>query len=304
MTPFTEFAGPPAGEQPTRGMFVTDLDGTLLREGTVDPADISALEHLGLLGVPRVIATGRSPYSYMNLASGEGIPVDYLILSSGAVIMDCSTGEFVRSVSMSPGLTAIAVRTLKGLGLDFTVHQEVPENHRFLYSMPSEDNPDMDRRIDLYRGYCGPLGDGEYESASTQLVVIAPPECTAGLVPKVSEALGEGYSVVRTTSPLDGESLWIEVFPSNVRKSSGAEWLAGMLGTEDRYCGAVGNDYNDTDLLDWAGASFVIHGSPTHLTERHRTVGSVGEAVQLWVGEWEHLRTGSSAKASASGETV
>ncbi len=278
------------GKSPS-GMFITDLDGTLRREETVDRADILALEYLGSLGIPRVIATGRSPFSFMRFAGEQDLPVDYLVLSSGAAVIDCSTGEYLRRVSMSAEQTSAAVGVLTGMQLDFTVHRQIPDNHRFLYSMPSGDNSDMDRRIDLYRDYCRPLTREGHESPSTQLVVIAPPERSDGLLPRVSEALGEEYSVLRTTSPLDGRSLWIEVFPSSVRKSTGVSWLASKLGHESSSSAAVGNDYNDLDLLEWAGMPFVIEGSPEHFMLRYSCVGSVAEAVNLWLSDRNAIGT-------------
>jgi len=282
------------GEESSCGMFITDLDGTLRREETVDPADILALEHLGSLGIPRIIATGRSPYSFMRFAGEHHLPVDYLVLSSGAAVMECCTGEYLRSVSMSADQTSAAVGVLTGMELDFTIHRQIPDNHRFLYSMPSGDNPDMDRRIDLYRSHCSPLGMEGHASPSTQLVVISPPERSEGLLPLVSEALGEEYSVLRTTSPLDGRSLWIEVFPSSVSKSAGVGWLASKLGYEDCCSAAVGNDYNDLDLLEWAARPFVIQGSPQDFMSRFRCVGSVAEAVNLWLSDWDIPAPGSS----------
>ena len=50
----------PPALRPT-GLFVTDLDGTLLRsDRTFAADDLAALRRLGECGVVRVVATGRS----------------------------------------------------------------------------------------------------------------------------------------------------------------------------------------------------------------------------------------------------
>ena len=48
---------------PYKGIFVSDLDGTLLRGGRISEQDIRALHGLKDQGILRVIATGRSLYS-------------------------------------------------------------------------------------------------------------------------------------------------------------------------------------------------------------------------------------------------
>jgi hypothetical protein len=95
------------------------------------------------------------------------------------------------------------------------------------------------------------------------------------------------FSVIKATSPLDGKSLWIEIFAPSVSKSKAAKWLAETCGVvRDMVC-AVGNDYNDEDLLRWAGQSFVVANSPQVLQTQFKTVasnnnGGVAEAAARW----------------------
>ena len=109
------------------------------------------------------------------------------------------------------------------------------------------------------------------------------------------EMLGESYNVLRTTSPLDGESMWIEIFPEGVSKRSGVEWIATEFGLNSGDVAAVGNDYNDHDLLEWAGSAFVVEDSPEHFRTLFRKVssaneGGVAEAAMLWLRESDTLR--------------
>jgi len=55
---------------------------------------------------------------------------------------------------------------------------------------------------------------------------------------------------------------------------------------------AVGNDYNDLDLLRWAAKSFVVNNAPGELLARFPAVRSgdesdFSEAVALWQREME-----------------
>jgi len=263
-------------------LFVTDLDGTLLRGGETREGDIRALAGLRAMGASTVLATGRSGFSFGRCPAAGRLPVDFLVLSSGACIVDHPGGELLLGVSMTGEEAAPAVEELLRLELDFALHEAVPLNHRFLHSLRSGANPDMERRIALYAGHCRPFEHGVLPDRCTQLVAIVPRDPEGTVFRNVLEALGDRFSVVRTTSPLDGESLWIEIFPAGVCKSQGARWLADRLGASPSRTCAVGNDWNDLDLLDWAALSFVMEGAPEGLAAGRRKVASVAEAAALW----------------------
>ena len=271
------------------GLFAADMDGTLiLPDRGFHQRDIDALEALGEMGILRVVATGRSPFSFYRMMGKRVLPIDYLALSSGAAIQDYRSGKYLRSLSMTCEDTAFAVEILTELGYDFCLQRAIPENHVFTYKYTSESNPDMERRIAYYPGHCRPIRSGDENVVSTQIVVIVPPDRTESVLEAVTERLGDSYNVLRTTSPLDGESLWVEVFPRGISKSEGVAWIAGENGLTGKDCAAVGNDYNDHDLLEWVGSAFVVENSPVHLRTRFCEVpsgadGGVAEAARLWL---------------------
>ena len=105
----------------------------------------------------------------------------------------------------------------------------------------------------------------------------------------------ESLSVIRTTSPIDGKSTWIEIFPSSVSKSQAAEWLRLKCNIPRTRVMAVGNDYNDLDLLKWAHRSYVVGNAPNDLKSRFQIVAvntqnGFSEAVSHWI-EKEHHRS-------------
>ncbi|MCD4846643.1 MAG: Cof-type HAD-IIB family hydrolase [Candidatus Aegiribacteria sp.] len=276
-------------ESMATGLFAADMDGTLiLPDRGFHQRDIAALEALGEMGILRVVATGRSPFSFYRMMGKRVLPIDYLALSSGAAIQDYRSGKYLRSLSMTCEDTAFAVEILTELGYDFCLQRAIPENHVFTYKYTSESNPDMERRIAYYPGHCRPIRSGDENVVSTQIVVIVPPDRTESVLEAVTERLGDSYNVLRTTSPLDGESLWVEVFPRGISKSEGVAWIAGENGLTGKDCAAVGNDYNDHDLLEWVGSAFVVENSPVHLRTRFCEVpsgadGGVAEAARLWL---------------------
>lgn len=265
------------------GIVVSDLDGTLLdSRHQLSPANRDALLELGRRGVVRVVATGRTLFSALRVVS-EDFPIDFLVCSSGAAICRWPGRELLKAEHMSPAAALQLARVLGARGLDFMLHHAVPDNHRCLFHRTGNSNPDFERRIELYASHMHPFRLEEISGPMCQALVIEPPP-SPGSYPALLRELGE-YSVLRATSPLDGASTWIEVFPRGVCKSSAAHWLrqAHAPGTLSL---AVGNDYNDLDLLDWADLACVVGNAPAELCARYRTVAThdaagFSEAVQL-----------------------
>jgi hypothetical protein len=197
-------------------------------------------------------------------------------------------GEIVREISLDPAATSRAAGTLLDANLDFMIHMPIPDSHRFGYHAAGGDNPDFAKRIELYHNFCWPIHDHpDTIGPATQLLAICPPPGDERLISGLRKELID-LTVIRTTSPLDGRSTWIEIFPGNVSKGQTASWLAGELGIGVERVLAVGNDFNDLDLLDWAGSAFVVENAPGALHDRYPVVASnddcgLAEAVEKWL---------------------
>ena len=276
-----------SGQAP-QGFFVCDFDGTLLRsDRTFSEADLDVLTRLGALGIIRAIATGRSIYS-INTVDISELPVDFIVFSSGAGIMQYPGGRIIRNVSLEAHEVNRAIKILQQNHLDFMVHHPIPDNHAFSYYESTADNEDFKRRIALYRQFAKPLDktpDGF--GPATQLIAIVPPAENLPALEILREKLPD-FNVIQTTSPLDAQSTWIEIFPANVSKSHAVSWLNNEFGLNSDQTLSIGNDYNDLDLLEWAGTSFVVENAPQDLKERFPVVAShnasgVSEAVQRWL---------------------
>ena len=267
-----------------RGLLVTDLDGTLLgADRRLRDCDRAALVRLGREGCQRAIATGRHLYSF-GLVEQERFPVDYVVVSSGAGIYDVRHRRLLRSHTLTGSQASTAVRVLDALDLDFMVHGPIPDNHHFLYRRSGRPNTDFEGRMDRYRAFAAPL-DGE-AGPSAQLVAFLPADRSEPSCDDVASLLPD-LTVIRTTSPLDHRSTWIEVFPREVSKSQAAAWLAARHGIRRGDVCAVGNDYNDGDLLEWAGASYVVANAAPELRARYDVVAAGGHCgVAEAIGRW------------------
>lgn len=268
-------------------MVVTDLDGTLLNSSQlVSKKDYQTLLGLKDQGIIRAIATGRSPYSVDKVLSPD-FPVDFLIFSSGAGIMKWDDKHILHSRQFLSIDVQQLVTYFINYNLDFMVHEPIPHNHCFLYHHTgNHKSTDFLHRIELYSPFCRPFIPGiEFPVGATQLIAIIPEDMI--LFQTISHELKK-YKVIRTTSPLDGKSIWMEIFPKEVSKAYGIVWLCNLLNIEPSSILVIGNDFNDLDMLQLTKHSYVVENAPDDLSRQYKSVPSNDNsgfttAVEEWL---------------------
>ncbi len=264
---------------------VTDLDGTLLRDDkTVSDTDLSLLHRLGERGVIRAAATGRNLLSAKHVLDTD-FPIDYLIFSSGAGIMDWKRKHLLASHFLPRELVERIAHILVQYDIDFMIHELIPDNHRFLYFKSKHPVPDFFRRKEIYKAYARPLDLRERYAHACQLVAIFPNELDFFM--EIKRKL-HGVKVIRATSPLDGASIWMEIFPQHVSKAGGVKMVCEkhQMSADEVIC--VGNDYNDIDMLEWCPNSYVVANAPRDLRQRFQVCASnqhsgVSDAVNQYI---------------------
>jgi Cof subfamily protein (haloacid dehalogenase superfamily) len=275
-------------KQSERRMVITDLDGTLFQtEGTLSATNLATLEDLGRRQIGRIIATGRSLYSAYKVLP-RSFPIDYLIFSSGAGIVDWHTQQLLVAHHLTRQEIALAVHLLINYNVDFMVHKPIPENHYFSYRAMGQENPDFVRRCQRYQAFASPLDLASSDlHKACQILAIDPNQGSQSKYDMIKKQL-RTLKVIRSTSPTDGVATWIEIFPPSVSKALASEWLARKHNVNRATILALGNDYNDLDLLQWAGNGFVVRNAPSDLRQTYRTVRSNNEdgfteAVKIWM---------------------
>jgi len=270
--------------EPCAGMVITDFDGTIhSRDTGVTERDRKTLERLKELGILRVVATGRSPYAVAQVMN-ESFPIDYVIFSSGAGIMQLSGRKIIRSAYFTVEEVASICQRLKKLNFDFMVFKPIPDNHYFYYYRSRPENPDFDRRLEVYDGYGKPFPEtNDFEAA--QFLCIESLDISRY---ELVKAEFPQFNVIRATSPLDSVSLWIEIFPKGVNKGEASRWLAQQARIAKDDCLVLGNDYNDIDMLSWATSACVVGNAPPDLKRMFLAVPSqaesgFSEAVENWL---------------------
>jgi hypothetical protein len=247
-------------------MVITDLDGTLLNnDREVSLTDMKSLFWLGENNIIRVIATGRNFFSLKKVLK-DNFPIDYLIFSSGAGVYNWKKQTLMHSQYLPDIEVKQISKILIENNVDFMIHEMIPENHRFVFHRSELHNPDFERRIQVYKDFAFELNpETEKYDHACQIIAVFPNNIN--LFDNIQQKFKD-IKIIRTTSPLDGDSIWMEIFPETVSKGHGIDWLCERLKVSPQNTISVGNDYNDIDMLEYTAKKFVVDNSPKDLKER------------------------------------
>jgi hypothetical protein len=250
-------------------MVITDLDGTFLNSsGKISHNNQKAMQALAELSVLTVIATGRSLYSVKKVVPRK-LPVNYIVFSSGAGIYDWQKEEIIEANHLLPDSVRKGVLIFHQNKIDYFVHSPIPDNHIFdYYIFDGSRSSDSWRRIDLYQNFASKIENLSNYSYSNSCQIIGITRPGLKHYESIKEELSE-LEVIRTTSPLDHRSLWIEVFPKNISKATACEKIRLMKNIPHSRTLALGNDFNDLDLLNWAQLSYIVENAPRSIKNNY-----------------------------------
>ncbi|MBI9102020.1 MAG: HAD family phosphatase [Spirochaetales bacterium] len=269
-----------------KGLAGLDFDGTLYspRSGFSEK-NRKALHSLKECGICRAIVTGRNLASFKKVTSSLALPIDYLIFSTGAGILNWETGELIHSNTLpAPDVNKIR-KVLIDEQLDFMIQKEIPENHEFYYYRHNKNNSDFEARLTLYNDGALPLREMPPKTRASQFVAILPP---GKPIPEQVQKKLVNYSLIRATSPMDHTSIWLEIFPENVNKGNGINWLQNYLNLENKLSMSIGNDYNDLAMLHHTNQAWIVENGPEELKKVFKTTascedGGVSTAINDWL---------------------
>lgn len=265
-------------------LIASDLDGTLLNsEQVIENTDLKTLIILGNKNIIRVFATGRSLFSAQKVLKKK-TPFDYLIFSSGAGVLNWQNQELIYKSFIENKMVTQIADYFKQKKFSFMLHHEIPNNHCFFYSKRCR-NTDFENRIRIYYEHAIPY-DNNSIHASQFLVIFDKSEHY--LFEKTKQEINTLFpniNIIRATSPLNGESIWMELFPKSISKQKTLEWLCNKLNINQINTFGIGNDYNDIDFLEWVEYAYMVDNSPNELkskflqTSCHNTNG-FSEAIK------------------------
>lgn len=263
----------------------TDLDGTLLNDNKqISRQDEEVFKNLGKKEILRIAATGRS-IELVKQVIPKDFQFDYVIFSSGAGIYDWRNNRVIYARHLSSAQVKHISQSLAGLNVNFMIQNPIPGNHYFKYYENGSVHGDFIFRKEKYKHLCqrfDPFKE-EFGEASQFLVILSTIESYNNLKGHFTDV-----KIIRATSPLDGKSIWMEFFHKEVSKGQAAQWLCQKYNVGQNQTLAVGNDYNDIELLDFTHYSYAVSNAIDELKEscfitESNNASGVSEAI------WKHI---------------
>lgn len=235
---------------PIRALFL-DIDGTLVGMGDrISPGVLRALSAAHTHGCEIVICTGRARYTAQPIAAQLPRPLGYAVTSNGGVVMHLGTGEVLLRRLLSVPTALDVVRTMVELGATPYVYEDAVghgiEAARVLHPPDFPTGPFA--IAPRYRPHDKILDHLPFAPVSVN--AFGPPDQMRALADAVRARIHADLSVVISGSELH----WgVEVFAAGVSKRLGLETLAARLDVTREEIMAIGDHFNDLEMIRWAG---------------------------------------------------
>ncbi len=272
-----------------RTLYVSDLDGTLLRpDGRVSAYSLDVLNRLIEAGVLFTYATARSLSSASVVTEGLRMRVP-VIVYNGAHIVDARTGERLASETFSGEARAYVQGLLRAHGVSPIVYafvdgresvswdaKQVNAGKRFYL-----DSRQGDRRLRRLEGADG-LFDGEvfyYTCIGT----------SSELRPLYGALAGDARYTCTLQQELYRPEYWLEIMPRRATKADALAKLRALLHCDRAV--VFGDAVNDMPLFRAADACYAVKNA-TDALKRMATgiIDGNGDGVARWLAR--HARAG------------
>lgn len=248
-------------------LVATDLDGTFLKDDkSISKENLRLLHTIGEQGIVRVAATGRNLHKTREVIP-EHIPFDYIVFSSGAGVWDWQANQLLFSKNI-PNKTAKKLASfLAENDWGFHMFFPVPDNHCCWFHRNSNPSPEFERYFSFLNAEAvtwNPETPSQEDVAQFLVILQDQPDEFEALKNNIAASFPE-LKIVRTSSPFLTGSIWMEIFHEDVSKGNGVRFLCEQKQISQQDTLGIGNDYNDLDLLQFTGVSYMVNNAPDEL---------------------------------------
>ncbi len=249
-------------------LIAIDIDGTLLNsQRQITPRTLQAIEKAIAGGKRVALCTGRSLQSARAIAE-QTHPEAILIFHSGALIFETLNGPLLKAVNLPRALAFEIITYFKQEGYDPLVYESVPEGLHFWYEPPRSVNEWQRRYIEG----SGPracqiadLWDAPFVDPA-QVAIAGSQEAIDRMRTCLSERWPE-IGVILSRSTLGGVNWFMEVVPTQVSKAQGLAVLGTTYSIRPQEMIAVGDNFNDLDMIEYAGFGVAMGNAPEAVKE-------------------------------------
>jgi len=257
-----------------------DLDDTLLRDDwTISPRVIQAIQKAQAQGVKITIATGRMTISARPYAEQLGLDVP-MITYHGAMIQQVLSRDILFRCVIPSTLATEIVEDVARLG----VHAQIYLKDRVI-------TPELNDWSDEYAR----IASVRIEEADLSILLSQEPEgvekillmgeesALDQLAPLLRQRYGEMVHITKS------KPCFLEITHSSVNKGVALAALAERLGIDQSEVMAIGDSFNDLEMINYAGFGVAMGNARQEIQDRADYVTAtneedgVAEAIERYV---------------------
>lgn len=245
-----------------------DLDDTLLRDDwTISPRVVKAIQKAQLQGVKMTIATGRMPISTRPYAEQLGLDVP-VITYHGAMIQQALSGDILFRRVIPSALAAEIVQDVAGRGVytqiylkDRVITQEL-KDWSFEYARISNVRiEEVDLSILLSQ-----------EPEGVEKILLMGEEADLDqLAPLLRQTYGERVNITKS------KPYFLEMTDGSVNKGVALAALAEHFGINQSEVMAIGDSFNDLEMINYAGLGVAMGNARPEIQERADVITTSNE---------------------------
>jgi Cof subfamily protein (haloacid dehalogenase superfamily) len=229
-------------------LLATDLDGTLLGpDGTISPRSVDALRAAKDAGWYVVLASGRPPFMVAEYAQLLSDSVTHGVPANGSIVCTLPKLQMLRSIRFDVDKAVDVVLRLRELddAYGFALATDVGFAHErgFAERMPSSQPVQFSEDV---------LVATKGATEAIKLMVFHHHLTGHQLLDLLPLSIGDELSVTHMGADC------VEVGPAGIDKATGLAWLCEHLGVEAMDVVAFGDEYNDHEMLRWAGRGIAM----------------------------------------------
>ena len=230
---------------PGEWLVAIDLDGTTIdASGRASAAVKAQLRRVERAGHHLLVATGRSAATTLSVLDHIEAWPEYVVCSNGGMVLQRDPGE-------ASGYRRLRVAGFEAAPVLHAVRRHLPDAlvavedergaYRFTHPFPSETTvPDVEQAIVPFETLV--------EGRAVRVVAIAPTAEIDGFRRTVEQMDLRGVTFSL------GWTAWLDIAAEGITKATAAEELREVLGFSRDRVMAVGDGFNDIELLTWASA--------------------------------------------------
>lgn len=246
-------------------VLLSDIDKTFYFSGPGDRIsnqDLETIKEFQEAGNLFGVCTGRSMSGMQKILNNYGLHFDFMILSSGAIIID-EKGEFLKNKVLSNELVLAILNSISSYTYDFSLTKD----NMFYYKNTGEDKISANaKRLNGLED----ITEIFYHSMALQF-------SSEEELLKVAIYLRQHFDI-----EVNQNELSLDISPKGCDKGTGIQELKEFLNLEEAQVYAIGDSFNDLPMFNAVHHSFTFFRSPQEVQEQaNQLVETLADCIHI-----------------------